>query len=49
VALALDPQTSGGLLVAAPRDRVAEYLSAVPGSTVVGSVEPRANVLLVLE
>jgi selenide,water dikinase len=48
IALALDPQTSGGLLLAVPPARVAEYLSAVPGSVVIGSVEPRGNVLLVL-
>jgi selenide,water dikinase len=48
LALALDPQTSGGLLVAVPPERVAEYLSAVAGSIVVGLVEPRGNVLLVL-
>ncbi|MFL5608068.1 MAG: selenide, water dikinase SelD [Gemmatimonadaceae bacterium] len=48
VALALDPQTSGGLLLAVPPTRLAEYLSAVPGSVVIGSVEPRGNVLLVL-
>jgi selenide,water dikinase len=48
VALALDPQTSGGLLLTMPPDRAADYLSAVPGSVVIGSVEPRGNVLLVL-
>jgi selenide,water dikinase len=48
LALALDPQTSGGLLLAVPPARLAEYLSAVPGSVVIGSVEPRGNVLLVL-
>jgi selenide,water dikinase len=48
IALALDPQTSGGLLLAVPPARLAEYLSAVPGSVVIGSVEPRGNVLLVL-
>jgi selenide,water dikinase len=48
VALALDPQTSGGLLLAVPPARLAEYLTAVPGSVVIGSVEPRGNVLLVL-
>jgi selenide,water dikinase len=48
VALALDPQTSGGLLVAVPPERVADYLSAVAGSVVIGVVEPRGNVLLVL-
>ena len=48
VALALDPQTSGGLLVAVPSARAAEYLSAVAGSVVIGSVEPRGNVFIVL-
>ena len=48
VALALDPQTSGGLLLAVPPARLDEYLSAVPGSIVIGSVEARGNVLLVL-
>lgn len=49
LALALDPQTSGGLLLAVPPARVADYLSAVPGSAVIGSVVARTNVLLVLE
>jgi selenide,water dikinase len=48
IALALDPQTSGGLLLAVPPARVAEYLSAVPQSVVIGSVEARGTVLLVL-
>ena len=48
VALALDPQTSGGLLVAVPPARVADYLSAVAGSVIIGSVEPRGTVPLVL-
>ncbi|MDQ6634513.1 MAG: selenide, water dikinase SelD [Gemmatimonadota bacterium] len=48
IALALDPQTSGGLLLAVPPARVAEYLSAVPLSVVIGSVQARGNVLLVL-
>ncbi len=48
VALALDPQTSGGLLVAVPPAKVAEYLSAVPHSVVVGRVEPGGNALIVL-
>jgi selenide,water dikinase len=49
VALALDPQTSGGLLLAVPSARVTDYLSAVPGSVVIGVVEPRGAALLVLE
>jgi len=49
LALALDPQTSGGLLLAVPPRRVAEYLASVTGSVVVGAVEPQGSVLLVLE
>jgi selenide,water dikinase len=49
VALALDPQTSGGLLVAVPPESVGRYLSAVAGSAVVGTVVPRGDALLVLE
>ena len=49
LALALDPQTSGGLLLAIPRERVTEYLSAVAGSVVIGSVESRGPLALVLE
>lgn len=48
IALALDPQTSGGLLVAVPPARLADYLSAVSGSVVVGQVEVRGNALIVL-
>ncbi len=48
VALALDPQTSGGLLVALSPSRVADYLSAVEGSVQVGNVEPRGHTLMVL-
>ena len=49
IALALDPQTSGGLLLAVPPARVTDYLSVVPGSVVIGVVEPRGPVQLVLE
>lgn len=49
VALALDPQTSGGLLLAVPPARAPGYLSAVAGSVVIGVVEPRGSTLLVLE
>lgn len=40
-AMLIDPQTSGGLLVAVQEDRVAEYLSLVPGAVAIGSVESR--------
>jgi selenide,water dikinase len=48
LALALDPQTSGGLLLAVPQDRVEDYLSAVEQSVVVGEVIPRGDALVVL-
>jgi selenide, water dikinase len=47
-ALLVDPQTSGGLLVAVPPDRVAEYLSRVPGSVDIGEVLPRGATGIVL-
>jgi selenide,water dikinase len=40
-ALLIDPQTSGGLLVAVPAPRVAEYLSSVPGAVEIGVVARR--------
>lgn len=48
-AIVVDPQTSGGLLVAAPPEQVAGYLSRVPGATVVGRVAARGEHLIVLE
>ena len=42
-AVFLDPQTSGGLLVAVPAPRVSEYLSSVPGAVEIGSVARRLN------
>ena len=48
IALALDPQTSGGLLVAVPPARVAEYLTLLPGCVVIGDVRPRGNAFIVL-
>jgi len=42
-ALLVDPQTSGGLLVALPRTAVAEYLSRVEGATEIGSADPRSS------
>jgi len=47
-ALLIDPQTSGGLLVAVPADRTAEYLSRVPGAVEIGEVVARAPFGLVL-
>ena len=49
VALALDPQTSGGLLLAVPPAALDDYLSDVPDAVVIGSVIPRADAWLVLE
>jgi selenide,water dikinase len=37
-AILMDPQTSGGLFVAVPPDRLAEYLSAVDGAVHIGEV-----------
>ncbi len=37
-AVLVDPQTSGGLLVALRRERTADYLSRVPGAAVIGEV-----------
>lgn len=41
--LLVDPQTSGGLVVALPRARVAEYLSGVEGATEIGAVDARSS------
>ena len=38
--LMVDPQTSGGLLVAVPLAEVGQYLSRVPGATEIGEVLP---------
>jgi len=42
-ALLVDPQTSGGLLIALPRAAVADYLSRVEGAVDIGAVEPRSS------
>ncbi len=47
-ALLLDPQTSGGLLVAVPPDRLADYVSRVPGSVEIGEVRAAGARPLVL-
>jgi len=45
-AILTDPQTSGGLVVAVPRERVADYLSRVSGSVVIGEVVARGDVAI---
>jgi selenide,water dikinase len=47
-ALLLDPQTSGGLLLAMPSAAVSEYLARVPGAAVIGAVLPRGTVDIAL-
>ena len=47
-ALLTDPQTSGGLLVAVPSHRVAEYLERVPRAVEIGEVLPRGEAAIVL-
>jgi len=47
-ALVIDPQTSGGLLLALPGNRVDEYLVRVPTAVVVGDVTARGERLVVL-
>ena len=47
--LLADPQTSGGLLVALPADRVQDYLGRVPGAREVGEIEPRGAHAIVVD
>jgi selenide,water dikinase len=47
-ALALDPQTSGGLLLAVPPAALAGYLTAVPEAVEIGVVEAAGNHQIVL-
>jgi len=47
-ALALDPQTSGGLLAAVPPEALTDYLSAVPGAVEIGSVETAGDHRIIL-
>ena len=46
--LMIDPQTSGGLLVALAPDRVNDFLSRVPGSAEIGEVVAAGNKAIVL-
>jgi selenide, water dikinase len=48
LALALDPQTSGGLLLAVPPGALADYLSAVPEALEIGIVEAAGSHQIVL-
>ncbi len=48
-ALSVDPQTSGGLLVAVPPDRATEYLDRVDGAVRIGEVLPRQDALLLID
>jgi selenide, water dikinase len=48
LALALDPQTSGGLLLAVPLGALATYLSAVPEAVEIGEVETAGSKQIVL-
>lgn len=47
--LVVDPQTSGGLLLAVPKERVDEYLARVSGAVRIGDVLPAGEHPLVLE
>jgi selenide,water dikinase len=47
-ALLIDPQTSGGLLVAVPEARTPDYLSRVEGAVDIGVVTPRGDRDIVL-
>jgi selenide, water dikinase len=47
-AVLVDPQTSGGLLVAVPRGRARDYVSLVPGAVEIGEVVSRRQLGLVL-
>jgi selenide,water dikinase len=48
-AIAIDPQTSGGLLVSISKDRVAEYVSLVPSAVEIGEVVARERHGIILD
>jgi len=48
-ALLCDPQTSGGLLVAVPRERASQYLSRVDQAFEIGEVADRLGVAIVVD
>ncbi len=45
-AILADPQTSGGLVVAVPRNRAPDYLSRVSGAAVIGEVIERGDIAI---
>jgi len=45
----LDPQTSGGLLVAVPAERMSDYLSRMEGAAEIGEVLERENIAIVVD
>jgi selenide,water dikinase len=47
--LLCDPQTSGGLLLAVPSGRAANYLSKVEGAVEIGEVLERENIAIVVD
>ncbi|MFI5310192.1 MAG: selenide, water dikinase SelD [Gemmatimonadales bacterium] len=47
-ALLVDPQTSGGLLVALPVNKVEEYLNRVAGAVAIGEVQERGPLAIVV-
>ena len=47
-AVLVDPQTSGGLFVAVPSAKVAEYQARVPGAVIIGDVLPRGERAIVI-
>jgi selenide,water dikinase len=47
--LLCDPQTSGGLLLAVPAGRAANYLSKVEGAVEIGEVLERENIAIVVD
>ena len=48
-ALLVDPQTSGGLLIAVPAARVREYVSRVEDAVEIGNVRAAGSHAIVIE
>jgi selenide,water dikinase len=47
-AVLIDPQTSGGLLLAASPERAVQYLSRVPSAVEIGEVVPWSGLSMVV-